>query len=290
MIDSERQMVLFDLLSHVSNGNFSVFDKLARKAWDLNTQNYQSRILVHNQMQACQMSGLIEIIETESSVRWSTNYSDLGVIRSSFPKKIYRGNELVADLVPLVVDEQLNALIVGNKMELNATKYSGFSFEPDIFFKFFPELNKIVNDMSSEEVWPRDQGLLVDVFDIGTFNWTERVFEDLTDPALIRIKGEFSGRTYLIIFPDVSLAFRISEPEWIFLASAKILKWSPDVILKNSEKSLKIHSRFRLPGIIKRFLFANSSLVKCGVELEFQNLCSKSNLEFLSFFKGKEYL
>lgn len=286
----ERQIVLLDMLNYVSDGNFAVFDKLARKAWMLEDQNYESRMLVHNQLQACQMSGLIDTIETETSLRWSANADDAGIVRSNFPKEIYRGNEFSTDLEPLIVDAENKPLIIGKSIQYNEKNVSGFPFEHDLFFSYLPDLNQITNEVTSEEIWPRDPNILIEVFDVEKCLWTEQTFEALNQPALIRKKGEFSGRTYMIAFPDLSLVFLISSPEWIFLISIKLLKLSPNKIFKQYEDNLKINSRIKLPSLIKRFFFANSRLVKCGAELEFCNLCSKSKDRFFKFLGDKEYL
>lgn len=283
-----RQQILLDLLNHFSNGNFASFDRLACKAWQIESRDRQSQNLVHNQLQACHMGGLVDAFETDTSLRWSANFDDSGIVFSNRPKKTWRGSVVDNDLRPLVVDEYKNVLLLGSILDQKLPRGNSFPFTPNEFFQALPSLVSLSEEFVRKEKWRGDEQREVEVFDSKNFNWFSRSFNSVTESSLIRIRGDFSGRSYFLVIPDTRILFRITNPEWSHLLAGAFLGWNFKSIFRSDGTALHIEARFKLPGLIKRYLFANAAWVQCGASTVFKDFCPTSYAALLTFLGGLE--
>lgn len=284
-----RQRLLLDLLSHFSDGNFATFDRLACKAWQVETRNTTTQNLVHNQLQACHMGGLVDSFETETSLRWSANLDDSGTVHSNRPKKIWRGTNIDGELTPLVVDELKNVLLLGYMPIAQPKPRSAFHFTPTEFFRSLPSLVSLSNEYVRREKWKSAEQCDVELFDPSHTSWSTVPLQGISESGLIRIRGDFSGRSYFVIIPDLHILFRIANPEWSHLLAGTFLGWSFKNLFRFDGNTMRVNSRLKLPGLIRRFLFANASLVRCGSITEFNDFCPISYTALLNYFGGSEY-
>ncbi len=288
MDEFRRQLILIDLLNYTAEGNFAVFDRIARKVWRLESQTFEARMLVHNQLQACQMGGFIDTVETETSLRWSASLNGCTDVLSNSPKRLHRRGLDESTSKPLVVDSDGNALLMGSSIEKHQIVSDAFSFEPKFFFSLLPSIQSLSAELIRAEPWIGDENFQIEAFDQTSNKWREVELKTVASNGLIRAPGEFSGRIYQVVIPDLQLAYRIRSPEWAFLLAAKILNWDLSEIFKYDGQNLTFHSAMKMPSLLRRFLFANCQQVQCGSETKFIKFCPVSYKTLISYLQNTE--
>ena len=106
--------------------------------------------------------------------------------------------------------------------------------------------------------------------------------ENPEELELIRQKDRFSGYRYYVYLLGQSTAFKINDPEWLFIVAAYLLNLEFKSIFIVEDQTLKIKSTFRLPALILRFLYNNAEKIQLGYIHEFHNIGQENIDELLT--------
>ncbi len=282
-LNLEQQAKLIELLNYMENGDFSTFEKiLSLSEYPIRNQKY----LAHNMFQACAISGLIEVLDTDVRLKWMFSGYDR-INSNNSPFKISR-NSLkdpeISNFQPIFFDNQSNPIIYGNLESLNA-KTSSIAIFRTNFRKMLPQFSKMLDRVVSSENW-REIDDFVEVYEPNNNRWVSKNFEGLENNSLIRMNKDYYGREYQLIFPKIKLRFKILSPEWSSLCAIKIFGWDWKNFIKIGENFLEYPAGIRIPNLFRKFLFSHSSKVELGPEIRFSGISSEIAYVIPNYFFG----
>lgn len=284
MAAPEKQHLFCTLIEYYQSGDISTFERICSLAGFVTPNSPRYRLF--NYLNAASIAGFIEISETEQSTRWTSSVRPLIKINSGFPKLIETSKEALRtsniDLRPLAEEEAGETLIWGKK-DIEFThdnEWLSLRCTPSALLG--PQ-NRFVEQIVEEHALNLDSESEVESFNLQNKNWQIEETSNIRTPALIREKRQYSGNRYRIVLPELNLAFRILYPEWAYLVATRVLRWDFDRCAKVLNGDLYFDARFRLPCILKRYLFANSESVTIGRSTIYKKIEPQALDAFRSF-------
>ena len=284
MAAPEKQHLFCRLIDYYQSGDISTFERICNLAGFITPTTPRYRLF--NYLNAASIAGFIEISETEQSTRWNSSVRPAIRINSGFPKLIETSKEALRtsneQLRSLAEEENGETLIWGHKQEefFHNNEWLSLRRRPS---DFLGPSNRFIEQIIDEQSPNLDFESEVEFFNLQNKIWQIEQASNLRTPGLIRERRQYSGIRYRIILPELNLAFRILYPEWAYLATARVLRWEFDRCANVSSGNLHVDARFRLPSIIKRYLFANSESVTIGRSTVFKAIEPRALDAFRSF-------
>ncbi len=295
MIDIlEKQNKLTSLINYYKEGDLSCFRQLVNLAGYEDKDILENKFLHPNLLQACLMAGIIEINTERQKWMWMCSCSNDINILSYKPKKIFTHKQcdLSNYLKPLIINSDSMPLIQGINLHEMPVEMNLFPFQ-DSFFDRFPELNSILDSLLIEEKFIEHTNKSIEYYDVTEHKWTICEFSKLEKDSLIRSTQTFwSGKRaeYFLIFPSINLHFKVNSTEWTHIVAMKLLNWDINHVFSKNDNRLSVPYRFRLPNILKKLFFANSSHVEIGYNISFIDLENEIYTRFNGFLTGGKCL
>jgi hypothetical protein len=284
MSTPEKQHLFCSLIEYYQSGDISTFERICTLSGFVTPNS--PRYLLFNYLNAASMVGFIEISETEHSTRWTSSIRPAIRINSGLSKLIGTTKSVLkssnTNLKPLAEDDSGQVLVWGQKGVGHFYDNNWLSLRCDPSVLLGPA-SGFVEQIVEEQNLNLESGLEVETFNLLNRQWQIVEASALRSPALIREKRQYSGSRYRIVLPELKLAFRILYPEWAFLVTARVLRWEFDKCVRVSGGDVYFDARFRLPTILKRYLFANSDSVTIGRSTVFKKIEQKALSAFRSF-------
>ena len=285
--ECESQIKLMTLLRYRNNGNYSLFQRLA----DLSgfSQDDSNPFLHFNLFTAYSICGLIEVSRTPPKTYWaSTNHNYLKV-NSRKKKEILSSNKLLGNpslnIRPLVVDEKNYPMVIGNDLEEDYRFSQDSLVIDDSVWKLLPNEKFLHESCLDEEGIVLDHDRELNFFDIGEKKWVVKSFDQVDPCGLVKYrKQDYSPEYLYILFNDLNLQFRILEVDWAYILAMRMLNWRINDLFRIGQDTIKIPASVRMPTVILRFLFGESTIVKTGRSLIFSGLspgCIKHFKEYV---------
>lgn len=269
MNPSLSQPVLCALLRYFHHGNLTSL----RKAVELCVPDAEAHesYYYYNLVAALNISGLVEITETDQKQQWCVGFDSDVRTNGSVPKFIPTttcGLEMSdGNTRPLISTRSGSILLQGSEE-------TAFQDEktPGIFGKSFssylPRFKDVEAKICQEEEWHARPAAGLQQYDPISFTWVN-VSEEPDAPCFVRARHEFGGIRYHVLHPKHRLQFRLFSHDWASYAAFNILGWERYCPFSIDRRDLRIQRTFRIPTILLRFLFASSESLRIGPHLEF---------------------
>lgn len=273
-----NQSILCLLIQYYSSGNFSTFKKICNIAYP---DSYALDYFYANFLQACNISGLIDVLDCDGAFKWSSALDgNMPYIRidSSYTKligtKLSWFEEYSSDVTAVISSQMHGPLIYSLNSTSKITTNKTFD---NLICNMLSDLPKIERRVCHEEKNQLYSNVKFECFNIDSFTWTQThvSVQDLKQPLLYRIHKDFSGPHYYICYPEFNINFNIRYPEWVYIIACRQFKWSLNEIVDYKDGTLRIDGRFRLPTLVLRYLFANSNTLNIGKDLVFSHIDKK---------------
>jgi hypothetical protein len=272
------QLKIGELLNHVGSGNFRTFERILELA-SIDTRAH--RFVVANYFFAMAMAGFIEVQSTdEQTTWWSSNLSAIcvnGIQSKKIPASAEGWNRASAPSQSLILDHSGEELIGG----WSAPREEGAVFGPG-FRSRIPNFVEIESEICHPCEWPFESELGAEIYDFSKSTW--RVCASFKGNELVRVRRRHGGYHFYVLIAGLRMAVRIKSTEWVHFAALNLLGRRPWIEHDEKGRLLRCNRSLRLPMPILRFLFASSSDVTIGAQIEFRGLeqdCAETFLNFL---------
>lgn len=288
MTPEEQQTALISLLRYYGAGDYGRFDHAVETVGFEVYGRTRRNWFVHNLFQAFITAGILDVLEIGHSLRWAISprpERDSISIKGNNPKEIPLTRHALSAgaTLPLISDATIGPLVYG--VRANSPSSPGVAFD-ELFLSRAATLTKTIDDLVTEEHWLNDLTREIELFRVQEFVWKAAALDDVTGPALIRFSGEYGGREYRVIFPDIELNFRILSQEWAHFIAARLMGWDTTSIFQIQDGHLYLPASFRIPTLIRRLLFANSDSVELGAKCVFRKIHKETVNSLYDYFSG----
>lgn len=289
MVDPESQVKFCSLLTYFHHGDYAAFKRSCDLAFNVSSRS--DRFAFANLLMCAQISGLVDVSETDRSTWWWTSFNDDISIHSYRSKIIGTTNSWLktntSTAKPIIFDGNDQPLLFGTRVDQRTEAKTRFEAS---FFSRFPSFRAAESQVCLAEQFRIDLGTHVDEFDPKRAVWSPSEPNQIDRSVLVRAKKEFSGATFFVVIPELGLLFRILNHEWAFIAALHLLNWSPDYIVQFRNDSIITPRVVRLPSPIYRFLFASSERVSVGAQVVFHGVDQRAAEWLRKYFsKGQQH-
>jgi hypothetical protein len=284
---NEPQADFCSLLNYFSQGDFATFQRLHNLTFSANraVRPYE----VANMLHASNIVGLVEVEDGSHSRVWCSTEVRDPVIHSAIPKTIGTSAKWFkrhsATVVPLVADFHDRALIYGSP-HAPGSDTTGDSIFGDSFWSYFPAFRDADPEICEREEYHTEFDKPADIFKVASAAWNPLTVLDAAESGLYRCRRQFGAFDHFVIRTDARIRFRITQAEWAFVASLRLLGWPLDSVLRFDGDRLIVPRVMRLPTLLLRYIFASSVHSKVGPTLEFSGLHENSAHHIREYFRG----
>jgi hypothetical protein len=272
-VNSTTQPRFAAVLRYFVHGDFSTFCRAADLAFGSTSST--ERYFCANLLFACQISGLCEVSNATGATQWWVSHRDDVRILSLSPKEIGTSSDwFSANLsctVPLVTDSTMLPLVLGSRLP-DQHAGPGDSVFNRALADLLPAFKDIERQLCVEVPYSEDIEGHAEVFSRDSGLWEPTTLDTLTGSELIRIRKDYSGLAYYVQHSNLGLRFKITQPEWAFVAAYHLLPWRLVDILKVDNTTVRTHRTVRLPILMYRTLFAAADAVRIGPTVTFENV------------------
>jgi hypothetical protein len=283
-VDLESQIRLASLLRYYRRGSFSSFSRAAISSGA--TAGADEPHLVANLLLAFQLAGICEVALPAGRVEWRSAHDTDIVIASTPPKTVVATRSCrlgaASPIVPLIVSQSGIPLVLG------ASSENPISREPTVFHRpitsLLRDLPAIESLLFAEVPYSTPLEGVIESFDPATGRWEPVSGAPRGAKLMLRARAEVSGVTYYVQHTDLSLRFKVLQPEWAFVVAFHLLPWRIRDALVVDDAEVRVPRAFRLPTVFYRALFASASSVKIGAQVSFRGLSSTCIAGLLSYF------
>lgn len=286
---AQSQAVLADLLKYFHHGDFSVFERAVALAGVVSPADDPFRTA--DLMLAAQMAGLIDVTNSEGGRTWWVAFEgDISV--SSATQKVIGVTKdwatcYASAIRTVIASRHGEPLVLGVHGSGEKPLHEVCDFGP-AFLRRLPSVRDIERQVVREErVLMDGMDSHIELFSSEDIRWLPIAASDVPMKGLIRLRRGYGGWTYVVRVGSASSSLVITDPDWALPIARNILGWRTSLFAEVRGDVLKVARAFRLPGLVLRYLFANSSLVTVGPQLCFDGADSSAIEHFLAYLEGK---
>ncbi len=231
----------------------------------------KDKYFAHNIFHSLRMQGLIDVVWEETGIKWYINKSllDGGVVEN------YAFGE---DLLKI---DNCNAKVFSKTDPIGFCKNNSDQKDA-INLKHFSSIGEITDFILTDKSLVSLSIGEIDIYSFVEDKWEQNDIE-YNESILIRQKDRFSGYRYYIYILDHKNAFKVNDPEWLFIVSAYMLNLDFRKILVFDKGVLRVKSTFRLPALISMYLYQYSERVQLGYIHEYHNVNEKAVDELFTY-------
>jgi len=272
------QLRLAALLRYFQRGDFQTFGRACELAFgqELAASEYFSASV----LLAAQVCGLCEISTVSGAVQWWIAHSgDIRVRSEKAPKEIGMTPEWFEKnrhrVMPLVTDSSGRALLLGVQGH-SGGEACGLGLFSTPFDRLVAPFKEAERNLLVDLPFLDNLEGTVEAFSPERGAWKPATGEITKEPQLLRVRGVYSGVSYIVQHPDLGIRFKVLQPEWAFVAAYFLLPWQTSSILHVDRDTVRIRRPVRLPTLMYRSLFAGSESLCIGPTVAFERVDSES--------------
>ena len=238
-------------------GNYTKMNDIMKRSGILKFSS--NKYFQYNLFYALFMEGTIDLVWKEAGLIWCINKDLLD--NNKRDSYLFAESLLQKGSLDVKVSNRSQPLTYCKQQPNVDTKKS---------FDHVCSIGEVVDASVIEESITSISGSDLEVYSYSENKWEQN--ESLYDESsLVRMKDMFHGYKYYIYIIETNKAFRVIDPEWLFIISAYMLNYNYSEVFKLDGQSLKINSSFRMPTIITRYLF---------------NSCKDVELDYVHLYRG----
>lgn len=230
------------------------------------------KYFAHNIFQSLCLQGLIDVAWLEPGIKWCASKS----LFSMANEKSFVFAEALHNEVDIF------ARIFSKKIPIGYC-YRGAEIARPIDLRNFSPVGEIADQILIEQQSP----MSLSVGDSDIYSFEENKWEqgeiDFHSSVLVRQRDRFCGYRYFVFICENQSAFKISEPEWLFVISAYMLNIDIEHIFRFENNVLRVNSSFRLPTLLSRYLYQSSELVNLDYVHEYHDVVGQKVDELFSY-------
>lgn len=252
---------MYLVLNYEQSGNFTKFQNCIERCNFKSEDEYFN----YNLLQALNISAAINLSWEDSGVRWAYNIDQSPI---EIPKQICTLENLLntgSELFTLIETGTGVPICLGLNPKNNSELWGKSYFDKFIDFPRLVDLS--VRNIGIQRAVSKLDGY----YSFDTFQWiSSSNFPEHS--CFFRVSGDYTGFSYYYYDEASSLYFKIKENETAYIACSFLLNLDFKKIIKFEKNDVVVHSSYRLPTFISRYLFANSSQLIIDSVLRFKNV------------------
>jgi hypothetical protein len=280
------QSQLVAVLRYFAHGDFARFSRAAELV--LGAARVKEPYFCADLLFAFQIAGLCEVSSASGITQWWASHRENVRINSMCPKEVGATScwfsEHEERSVGLITDAGELPLVLGSFRDSDVSR-AGSVFNRR-FVDLVPRFPDIEHQVSVEVPITDQASRKVEAFDPDTGRWNEATLDELVGSCLIRIWKQYSGVAFYVNHSTLGLRFRITQPEWAFVAAYQSLPWRLSSILRVDGQRVTVRRAVRLPTVLYRSLFASCQLARIGPVVTFEGVDVRCIGGILSYFKA----